>query len=276
MSMTDLARLLTDITALAHRAGDAIMEIYATDFEHETKADESPVTAADLAAEAIIERGLRELAPDIPLVAEEAASQGRLPDISGGRFWLVDPMDGTREFLNRNGEFTVNIALVENGRPVIGVVYAPALKLTFSGQSALGATRTNGDGTATTIRVRPVPADGVAIVASRRHGDPEAIGRLLRGHTVAERKTAGKHGAYRKPRPSSVAAGPGGWVPASAIACGRPPRRRPCRGSRRRKSPRRTSLRWRSILRDGASPTRRRCAGWMRRRKRNSRRPGPC
>ena len=137
------------------------MEIYATDFENETKADESPVTAADLAAEAVIEAGLAELAPDIPLVAEEAASEGRLPDISGGRFWLVDPLDGTREFINRNGEFTVNIGLIADGAPVLGVVHAPALNLTFTGLVGLGrdrGPRRRRTATAISVRPRPPPA----------------------------------------------------------------------------------------------------------------------
>jgi len=182
---------LPALVALAHRAGQAIMEIYATDFEHRAKADESPVTAADMAAETIIEAGLRDIAPDIPLVAEEAASEGRLPDISGGLFWLVDPLDGTREFIGRNGEFTVNIALIEAGVPVLGVVHAPALKLTFTGVAGAGAAKSHDAGPATPLSVRPAPAGGVTIVASRRHGDPAAIDRLLRGRPVDERKTAG-------------------------------------------------------------------------------------
>jgi 3'(2'), 5'-bisphosphate nucleotidase len=182
---------MPQLVALAHRAGEAIMEIYATDFEHQTKADDSPITAADLAAEAIIEAGLAELAPDIPLVAEEAASAGRLPDISGGLFWLVDPLDGTREFVSRNGEFTVNLGLIANGAPILGVVHAPALNLTFTGLVGSGATVSRDGGPAKAVSVRPATADGVTIVASRRHGDPEAIDRLLRGRAVADRKTAG-------------------------------------------------------------------------------------
>ena len=189
--MKDHAELLPDLVNLAGEAGKAIMAIYATDFEHETKADESPVTAADLAAEAIIERGLAGLAPDIPLVAEEAASEGRVPEISNSRFWLVDPLDGTREFLNRNDEFTVNIALIVDAVPVLGIVHAPALALTFTGTRGSGATRIEERRPATTIAVRPAPEEGVTIVASRRHGDPAAIDKLLRGHPVKGRKTAG-------------------------------------------------------------------------------------
>ncbi len=189
--MNEYASLLPDLIAISRRAGIAILEIYATDFEHETKDDKSPVTAADLAAEAIIEAALGELYPEIPMVAEEAASEGRLPDISGGRFWLVDPLDGTREFLSRNDEFTVNIALVVDAEPVLGVVHAPALNVTYTGVREVGATGIENDGPAVSLAVRPAPAGGVTVVASRRHGDPEAIDRLLRGHTVSARRTAG-------------------------------------------------------------------------------------
>lgn len=189
--MNDIAALLPKIIALARRAGAAILDIYATDFEHETKDDKSPVTAADLAAEAIIEAGLTELTPQVPLVAEEAASEGRLPDISNDRFWLVDPLDGTREFLKRNDEFTVNIALIVACEPVLGVVHAPALDVTYSGIRGVGATRIVHGRPAVPITVRPAPVGGVTVVASRRHGDPAAIDRLLRGHPVAARKTAG-------------------------------------------------------------------------------------
>ena len=184
--MSEFAGLLPRITALAEEAGEAIMAVYATDFAHEVKPDASPVTEADLAAEAIIAAGLIKLTPDIPIVAEEAAAAGKTPDVGGGRFWLVDPLDGTREFLSRNGEFTVNIALVEDGRPVLGVVLAPALEKTFTGVTGVGATSMGNP-----IAVRPCPAAGVTIVASRRHGDPQAIDKLLRGHPVAGRKTAG-------------------------------------------------------------------------------------
>ena len=189
--MSNPAFLLPYLVDLAEDAGKAILEIYATDFAHETKADKSPVTSADLAAEAIIAAELARLAPDIPIIAEEAASQGRLPDVSGGRFWLVDPLDGTREFLARSDEFTVNIALIADGRPVLGIVHAPALDLMFTGVAGGDATRTQNQLTAARIAVRPAPDEGITIVASRRHGDPEKIDRLLRGHPVGTRKTAG-------------------------------------------------------------------------------------
>src|SRR5271168_4124826 len=126
MNPSDAAALLPALSALARRAGAAILEIYAGEFEVTTKSDRSPVTLADLNSERIILDGLGDLTPDIPVVSEEAASGGATSDLSGGRYLLVDPLDGTREFVKRNGEFTVNIGLIEAGRPVIGILYAPA------------------------------------------------------------------------------------------------------------------------------------------------------
>ena len=114
--------LLDGLAALARQAGAVVMAIYATDFSVRGKGDASPVTEADERAEAVILAGLEQLAPGIPVVAEESVAAGRTPDVSGGHFWLVDPLDGTKEFISRNGEFTVNIALIDQGRPVAGVV----------------------------------------------------------------------------------------------------------------------------------------------------------
>lgn len=123
---------------LALKAGAAIAEIYATDFDAEAKGDGSPVTAADREAEEIILAGLAAGAPGIPVLAEESASEGCIPEL-GTRFFLVDPLDGTKEFLSRNGEFTVNIALVDHGRPISGVVYAPAIEKLYYGAAGEGA-----------------------------------------------------------------------------------------------------------------------------------------
>ena len=130
--------LLERLLPVARDAGRVILDVYATDFEVRGKEDASPVTEADERAEVVIAQALKEIAPDIPLVAEEAASAGHIPQV-GTRFWLVDPLDGTREFISRNGEFTVNIALVENGEPTIGVVFAPALDRLFAGAAGVGA-----------------------------------------------------------------------------------------------------------------------------------------
>ncbi|MGH2339945.1 3'(2'),5'-bisphosphate nucleotidase CysQ [Segnochrobactraceae bacterium EtOH-i3] len=130
---------MTDhFAALAIEAGRAILAIRARGAHCHLKGDGSPVTEADEAAEAILSAGLGALLPDVPLVAEEAAAAGRVPEI-GPRFLLVDPLDGTREFISGSGEFTVNIALVENEFPIAGVVYAPALGALYAGHVGLGA-----------------------------------------------------------------------------------------------------------------------------------------
>lgn len=126
--MTDM-----DFNPTMVAAGAEILRIYATDFAVAAKGDASPVTEADERAERIILDGLARLAPDIPVVAEEEAAAGRIPD-TGRRFFLVDPLEGTKEFISRSGEFTVNIALIEDGEPVRGAVYAPALGRLYWGR----------------------------------------------------------------------------------------------------------------------------------------------
>src|SRR5262249_29074245 len=133
------------------------------------KHNRTPVTAADEAAEAIILPALGELAPDTPSVAEEAVAHAGLPTIDPQRrFFLVDPLDGTREFLAGSGEFTVNIALIEGGRPILGVVHLPALDATYSGGPD-GATLAVAGGAPEAISARPKPSDGVIVLASRSH-----------------------------------------------------------------------------------------------------------
>ena len=149
------------------------MAIYATDFAVRGKSDASPVTEADERAEAVIVQRLRALTPDIPIVAEEAVAAGQVPAV-GRRFWLVDPLDGTKEFASRNGEFTVNIALIDGGVPVLGVVLAPAIGRLFAGAAGLGALAEQG-GTRRTIRCRAVPPEGLTVVSSRSHGDAAAL-----------------------------------------------------------------------------------------------------
>jgi 3'(2'), 5'-bisphosphate nucleotidase len=185
----DLAALLAELTPLIRDAGRVIMEIYATDFDVTRKGDASPVTAADERAEAVILAGLARIAPGIPVVAEEEVAAGRVPQV-GERFWLVDPLDGTKEFISRNGEFTVNIALVERGRPILGLVFAPAIERLFGGAEGLGAWVEDQDGRRA-IATRAVPADGLTVVASRSHGDEAALDAFLAGRTVASRTNAG-------------------------------------------------------------------------------------
>lgn len=184
-----LDALLRELIPLIRKAGDLVMDVYQTDFDVEIKGDASPVTLADQRAEKVILEGLARLAPGIPAVGEEAASAGQIPDVSH-RFWLVDPVDGTKEFISRNGEFTVNIGLVQDGRPVLGLVLAPALNRLFYGAEGVGAWIEDADGRRP-IRVRPVGPAGLAVVGSRRHGDDRAVDALLAGRPVAERRSVG-------------------------------------------------------------------------------------
>jgi 3'(2'), 5'-bisphosphate nucleotidase len=180
------------MSKIARDAGVVIMSIYATVLTVRVKGDASPVTEADLQAEAVITAGLAALSPDIPVVAEESVAAGRLPKVAD-RFWLVDPLDGTKEFVGRNGEFTVNIALVERGKPVLGVVLAPALgpqRRLFAGRVGEGAYMEDQSGRRA-ICCRAAPAEGLTVVASRSHGDAVALEGLLAGHKVASMTTAG-------------------------------------------------------------------------------------
>ncbi|GAB4069301.1 3'(2'),5'-bisphosphate nucleotidase CysQ [Ancylobacter sonchi] len=171
----------SSLVRLALRAGRVVMDVYATEFTVSEKGDRSPVTEADQRAEAVILEGLQDLAPEIPVVAEEEFAAGRVPEI-GGRFFLVDPLDGTREFLARNGEFTVNIALVENGVPTVGVVHAPALGLLYAGRPGhVFKAKAEGErlGSETPIAVRRAPAT-LQVVGSRSHGSPQTAEWLQR------------------------------------------------------------------------------------------------
>lgn len=183
------ASLLAEIERIVADAGRLVMQVYSTDFAVRGKDDASPVTEADERAEALIVPALQALAPEIPIVAEEAVAAGRIPTVAG-RFWLVDPLDGTKEFISRNGEFTVNIALVEDGVPVLGVVLAPALGRLFAGAVGVGAFVEDADGRRP-IQCRSVPEEGLTVVASRSHGDAEALDKFLAGRKLASLKNAG-------------------------------------------------------------------------------------
>lgn len=184
--------MLTPLAAIAWAAGELIMTIYASDFAVEHKADASPVTQADQAAEALILQRLATRWPDIPVVAEESVSTGGAPELAalGQRFWLVDPLDGTREFLARNGEFTVNIGLIEHGRPVLGVVLAPALGRLWAGAVGQGAWVQDQAGRRP-IQCRAVPPEGLTVVASRSHGDALALTAFLAGRPLAQTVNVG-------------------------------------------------------------------------------------
>jgi 3'(2'), 5'-bisphosphate nucleotidase len=148
------------------------------------------VTDADHHAEASIEAALPGIAPGIPIVSEEAACAGRIPAVED-RFWLVDPLDGTREFIDRNGEFTVNIALIEHRTPVLGVVLAPASGRLFAGVVGTGAFVEDQSGRRSAVACRGVPAAGLTVVSSRLHGDIQALDAFLAGRVVGSHIHAG-------------------------------------------------------------------------------------
>jgi 3'(2'), 5'-bisphosphate nucleotidase len=166
------------LARIALDAGQEIMRIYRTEFSVDTKDDKSPLTEADGRAEALILARLAEADPDLKVIAEESVAGGIVPD-HGARFALVDPLDGTKEFIARNGEFTVNIAIIEHGRAVMGVVYAPALDRLFVAESHSSAWQAKAapGGTVPTerqpLRIRRAPAAGLSAVASKSHRSPE-------------------------------------------------------------------------------------------------------
>lgn len=166
MSPTDF---VVPLVALARQAGDAILEVYATDFDVQAKDDDSPLTQADMASHRVIDAGLRALTPDIPVISEESG----LPDFAErsqwSRYWLIDPLDGTKEFVKRNGEFTVNIALIENHRPVLGIVHVPVQNKTYTGCEGAGSTVSVADGDPQPIQVAPASGRPVRVVGSRSH-----------------------------------------------------------------------------------------------------------
>lgn len=169
----DYARLAAAARRLALEAERAIMTFHRAGAAVGLKDDRTPVTEADLAADRLIVAGLRAAAPAIPVISEERAGAGTPAPPEGGRFWLVDPLDGTREFVAGSAEFTVNIALVEDGRPVLGVLHLPALGETYLADGQGRALHAVGDGAPRPIRARPVPAEGPAVIASRSHRDAE-------------------------------------------------------------------------------------------------------
>jgi 3'(2'), 5'-bisphosphate nucleotidase len=167
------SRFLRDVCSIARVAGAAIMAVYGRDIDVELKADQSPLTEADLRAHDVIRTGLAKLAPPLPLLSEESAEADLAERRSWSRYWLVDPLDGTKEFLKRNGEFTVNIALVDAGRAVLGAVYAPALARLYFGAVDHGAWRQDGDAEPVAIAVRRGPRAPLRVVGSRSHASPD-------------------------------------------------------------------------------------------------------
>ena len=191
-----LDRLADLFGSLCLEAGAAIMAVYRHGCENvRVKADRSPVSEADEIGEMVILRGLAAHAPDLPVVAEESCARHGKPPVAN-RFILVDPLDGTREFLSRNGEFTVNIGLVEDGAPVAGAVYAPVIgRLWLAGRTAFAATVLPGQSLASAsdrrvLRTRPAGESGWTALASRSHADPSTEAFLSR-LPIGERRAAG-------------------------------------------------------------------------------------
>lgn len=174
------------ICHVAREAGAAIMEIYAGEFNVELKGDDSPLTCADRASHEVIMAGLQQAYPEIPILSEEGVAIPYAERSAWQRFWLVDPLDGTKEFIKRNGEFTVNIALVEEDQVVAGVVYVPAQRKTFLGIRGQGAWLSIEDQEPVEIKVREADhAAGLTVVMSRSHPSPE-LEAYLQDISVAE------------------------------------------------------------------------------------------
>ncbi len=172
---------MREIVMLSHRAGSGIMEVYAEDhIDASYKDDRSPLTRADMGAHDLIVSALQAMTPDIPVLSEE--SQAAPYDVrqTWRRFWLVDPLDGTKEFIKKNADFTVNIALIDGGVPILGVVHAPALGITYYGEAGVGAFKQTSQTSQapTPIAVGAYHATDFRVVASRSHGS-EALDRFL-------------------------------------------------------------------------------------------------
>ena len=170
--LTSVVSLLPDVVALARAAGREILCLYDGDVAVWRKADDSPLTAADLAAHRHLMTGLDRLTPGLPRLSEEASDIPYAERRKWTRFWLLDPLDGTREFVQRNGEFTINIALIDDGRPVLGVVHAPALDTTYFAAAGAGAWKQTGSADAIALRTLPT-RQPPRLLTSRSHRSAE-------------------------------------------------------------------------------------------------------
>ena len=169
------------LMGLARLAGHAVLEIYHSEFSVETKADASPLTTADLRSSDILMAGLAQLFPAVPVVCEETANAPYETRKGYTRCFVVDPLDGTKEFVNRNGEFSVCIGLVENGRPIFGVIHAPVADIVYAGGPGIPSVRQVADGPVEPIRTRrPAPDEPLIVMASRSHPSPQLAAYLER------------------------------------------------------------------------------------------------
>ncbi len=182
--------LVEEVIRVVRAAGEEVLDVYVRGCSVDMKADGSPVTEADRRAQAVICAGLSDIAPDVPIVAEESINGTSSVRAGARKLWLVDPLDGTKEFLGRNGEFTINIALIEAGAPVLGVVFAPALERLFAAAPGVGAAVEDAAGRRR-LSARATPPDGATIVSSRSHGAPDALARFMAGRQIAASFTAG-------------------------------------------------------------------------------------
>ncbi len=171
----DLLSLRDPLAELAAAAGAAILEVYAGEFDVRLKADASPVTEADLRSQAILQEGLAALAPGIPILAEEGAATPYALRREWPRWWCVDPLDGTRDFVARSGEFSVNVGLLERGRPVLGLIHAPVDGVSYLGVPGRGAWRREGDGPWRPVRVAAPVGRRLRAFASRQHAGPRTL-----------------------------------------------------------------------------------------------------
>jgi 3'(2'), 5'-bisphosphate nucleotidase len=182
--------LLEAVAVLAIEAGKRILEVYHTDFSVQTKEDHSPLTLADLAAHACIQQGLQKIGhPDWPLLSEESVEIPFAERSGWTTYWLVDPLDGTKEFIHRRPEFTVNIALIQDGYPVLGVVYVPVTGICYCAMEGQGAFRMDEHGERTLLEVHRKVRDPIQVVGSRSHGSPEMenfLKRLPPHHLVSQ------------------------------------------------------------------------------------------
>lgn len=190
LSDEQLAAWLPAVIEVADAAGREILRIYDAGFSVQLKEDHSPLTEADLAAQRVIGAGLRALTPDIPMLGEESAPEVFAQRRDWSTLWLVDPLDGTREFVKRNGEFTVNIALIQHHEPVLGVLSAPARKVLYAAARGQGARRRDADGRWQSIRAQPRAATPLRVLGSRSHGDA-VLDRLLEPLGPQERISVG-------------------------------------------------------------------------------------
>ncbi len=186
--------LLDRLVTLARQAAEVALEFYRGEFAVRSKSDATPVTDADEASEAVILTGLRTITPDIPIIAEEALARGeaRWSDGAPPRlFWLVDPLDGTREFVAKNGEFSINIGLAADRCAALGVVHAPVAGVTYGTSGRGEAFIWRGDAGPAPIRARRAPVSGLVALSSRSHGDRTALDAYLSEYNVAERRALG-------------------------------------------------------------------------------------